>query len=270
MIPGPRALASGRGLVRRGRTGQAAFWGVGVLAFAASATLTVLRCGSMPGGMAMPGGWTMSMAWMRMPGQTWTAAAAAFLGMWVLMMMAMMLPSLIPMLLRYRETAAGARMPDRAGGRGLLLRLVDARNRRFAVGSALAAFEMRHPALAGAVPAAGGMAVLIAGALQFTAWKTNLLVCCRAARVHCLALPPRAEAAWRHGLRLGLDCVCCCAGLTVVLLVLGVMNLGAMVAVTVAISAEHLLPHGEHAERTVGYVVVGGGLLLIARAAGLG
>ena len=43
------------------------------------------------------------MAWMRMPGQTWSAAAASFLGMWVVMMVAMMLPSLVPMLWRYRQ-----------------------------------------------------------------------------------------------------------------------------------------------------------------------
>ena len=35
---------------------------------------------------SMPGGWTMAMAWMRMPGQTWPGAAASFLGMWVVMM----------------------------------------------------------------------------------------------------------------------------------------------------------------------------------------
>jgi predicted metal-binding membrane protein len=36
------------------------------------------------------------------PGQTWPGAAASFLGMWVVMMVAMMLPSLVPMLRRYR------------------------------------------------------------------------------------------------------------------------------------------------------------------------
>ena len=43
------------------------------------------------GGMPMPGGWT------------WPGAAASFLGMWVVMMVAMMLPSLVPMLWRYRQ-----------------------------------------------------------------------------------------------------------------------------------------------------------------------
>ena len=53
-------------------------------------------------GMLMPGGWTMSMVWMRMPGQPGSGAAASFLGMWVVMMVAMMLPSLFPMLRHYR------------------------------------------------------------------------------------------------------------------------------------------------------------------------
>ena len=35
---------------------------------------------------------------MPMSGHTWLGAAASFLGMWVVMMVAMMLPSLVPML----------------------------------------------------------------------------------------------------------------------------------------------------------------------------
>src|SRR5690242_7890939 len=57
---------------------------------------------SMPG-MEMPGGWMMSMTWMRMPGQSWSGAWAMFVGMWVVMMVAMMLPALTPALLRYRR-----------------------------------------------------------------------------------------------------------------------------------------------------------------------
>jgi predicted metal-binding membrane protein len=86
------------------RASQRAFLGVSGLLFAASAAATIGWSASMPAmcGMPMPGGWTMSMAWMRMPGQTWSGAAASFLGMWVVMMVAMMLPSLVPMLWRYR------------------------------------------------------------------------------------------------------------------------------------------------------------------------
>ena len=67
------------------RASQHAFLGVSALLFAASAAVTIVWCASMSamGGMPMPGGWTMSMAWMRMPGQTWPGAAASFLGMWL-------------------------------------------------------------------------------------------------------------------------------------------------------------------------------------------
>ena len=69
---------------------QRAFAGSAALLFAGSAAVTITWCDSMAsmGGMAMPGGWTMSMAWMRMPGQTWPGAAASFLGMWVVIMVA--------------------------------------------------------------------------------------------------------------------------------------------------------------------------------------
>src|SRR5260370_15232686 len=85
------------------------FFGVSALLFAASAAGTIVWSASMSamGEMPMPGGWTMSMAWMRMPGQTWPGAAAWFLGMWVVMMVAVMLPSLVPTLWRYRQPLAG-------------------------------------------------------------------------------------------------------------------------------------------------------------------
>src|SRR5690349_810668 len=92
------------------RASQRTFFGVSTLLFAASAAVTIAWCASMSsmGDMPMPGGWTMSMMWMRMPGETWTCAAASFLGMWIVMMVAMMLPSLVPMLWRYRQALAEA------------------------------------------------------------------------------------------------------------------------------------------------------------------
>src|SRR5512135_598940 len=93
-----------------GRTSERAFYVVVALLFAASVALTIDGCASMSamGEMPMPGGWAMSMAWMRMPGQTWPGAAASFLGMWIVMMAAMMLPSLLPVLWRYRRAVGRA------------------------------------------------------------------------------------------------------------------------------------------------------------------
>jgi predicted metal-binding membrane protein len=257
------------------RDSQRALWGVSALLFAASATTTIVWCASMSGmcEMAMPGGWTMSMTWMRMPGQTWPGAAAAFLGMWVVMMVAMMLPSLVPMLERYRQAVG------RSGGTrlGRLTALVGATYffvwallgiAAFPLGVALASMAMQQPALARAVPTAVGVVVLIAGFLQLTAWKARQLACCREARGRTLAAG--AGTAWRHGLRLGVQCSLCCAPLVAILLAIGVMDLRVMAGVSAAITSERLAPAGERVARAIGVVALGAGTLLIARAAGLG
>jgi predicted metal-binding membrane protein len=225
-------------------------------------------------GMPMPGGWTMSMLWMRMPGQTWASAAASFVGMWVLMMAAMMLPSLAPMLWRYRESVGRARQARL----GRLTTLVTLGYffvwtlyglAVFPVGVAIAAIEMEQPVLAGAVPMAAGLVGLIAGALQFTKWKAHHLNCCREAPEPGRTLPAEARMAWRQGTHFGLHCGLCSANLTALLLVLGVMDLRAMAAVTAAITAERLAPAGERVARAIGFIVAGAGLILIARAAEL-
>src|SRR3981189_876785 len=217
------------------RASQRAFFGVSALLFAASAALTIFWCASMSamGEMPMPGSWMMSMAWVRMPGQTWPGSAASFLGMWVVMMVAMMLPSLIPMLWRYRQ-AVSRTGETRLGrltvlvGVGYFFVWTAFGVAAFPLGVALAAVEMQLPALARAVPIAIGVVVLIAGALQFTAWKAHHLTCCRQARGRGRTLPAAAGTAWRHGLRLGLHCSFCCAGLTASLLAIGGMDLRAL------------------------------------------
>ena len=224
--------------------------------------------------MEMPGGWTMSMAWMRTPGRTWPGAAASFFGMWVVMMVPMMLPSLVPMLSRYRR-AVGSPGETRLGrltalgGVGYFFVWTVLGMAVFPLGAALAALEMRQPTLARAVPIATGMIVLIAGALQFTAWKARHLACCREMPGRGGTLAADAGTAFRHGLRLGLHCCRCCAGLMAILLVLGVMDLRSMAVVAAAITAERLAPAGERVARAIGTVAVGAGLFLIARAAGL-
>src|SRR5437667_11142842 len=206
------------------RTSQQAFFGVSALLFAASAAGTIVWCASMSamGEMPMPGGWTMSMAWMRMPGQTWPGAASSFLGMWVVMMVAMMLPSLVPVLWRDRQavgrtaasagaTTSCAEAPRRRGKThlGRLTALVGVGYffvwaifgmAAFPLGVALAAIEMQQPALARAVPIAVGVVVVLAGCLQLTAWKARRLACCREAPGRSRTLPADAGTAWRHGL----------------------------------------------------------------------
>jgi predicted metal-binding membrane protein len=194
-----------------------AFLGASALLFAVSATATIIWCTWMSamGGMAMPGGWTMSMAGYFF---VWTVFGIA----------------------------------------------------AFPLGVAVAAIEMRQPAVARAVPIAIGAVTVVAGALQFTAWKARHLACCREAPALGGALRPDTAAAWRYGLRLGLHCAQCCAGLIAILLVLGVMDIRVMTVVTTAITAERLAPAGERVARATGAIIVGSGIFLIARAAFFG
>jgi predicted metal-binding membrane protein len=254
------------------------FYSVLALLFAVSTWVTIVWCRSMLAmgdDMLMPGGWTMSMVWMLMPGQTMAGATATFLGMWVVMMAAMMLPSLAPMLSRYRETVG------RAGqtGLGWLTTVVGAGYffvwtvigaALFFAGFALSAAEMQHPDLSRAVPFAMALTVLAVGALQFTPWKAHRLACCRKSPSTDGVLPATARSAFRNGLRIGLDCAYCCVGLMLLLTVLGVMNIYLMAIVTAAITAERLAPAGNQVARVIGVINVAAGLMLILRATGHG
>jgi predicted metal-binding membrane protein len=254
-----------------------AFFGVSALLFVASAAVTIHCCASMSpmGEMPMPGGWTKSMAWMRMPGQTWPGAAASFLGMWVVMMVAMMLPALVPILWRYRQAVGGT--GERRLGRltalvgvGYFFVWTVLGMIAFPLGVAVATVQRQLAVPVHAFPIGVAVVVVIAGVLQFTAWKAHHLACCRAAAGCGGRLPADAGTAWRHGLRLGLHCSYCCAGLTSILLVIGVMDLRTMAVVTAATTVERLAPAGERVARVIGVVVVGAGLVLMARAAGFG
>lgn len=256
---------------------QRAFLGASALLFAASAAVTIAWCGSMSSmaGMPMPGEWSMSMAWMRMPGQSWVATGGTFLGMWVAMMVAMMLPSLVPMLSRYRRVvvSTGERRLNRLTtlvGLGYFSVWTAFGVLVFPLGVVLATMTMRVPALARAVPIATAIVVLIAGALQFSAWKARQLACCRGAS-GAISVPRRRDVGtvWHYGLQLGLRCIYCCAGLTAILLVMGVMNLRVMAIVAGAITLERLAPAGRDVARALGMVIVVFGSFLLMRAVGI-
>jgi predicted metal-binding membrane protein len=257
------------------RASERAFLAVSALLFVTSTAVTIAWCASMSsmGGMPMPGGWTMSMAWMRMPGQSWPGAAASFLGMWIAMMVAMMLPALLPMVRRYREAVA----PGTDTRLGRLTMLACAAYFSvwamsgvitFSLGVAFAALTMRSPEVARIVPIAAALVVIAGGVLQFTAWKTRQLACCRTMPGRGVQLAADARTAWRHGLRLGIHCSRCCAGLTAILLAVGVMDLAAMAIVAAAISLERLAPAGRRIARSIGAALVTAGIFLLMHATG--
>jgi predicted metal-binding membrane protein len=244
-----------------------AFIGVAALVFVASTAVTIAWCSAMASmpGMEMPGGWTMSMAWMRMPGQTWPGAAATFLGMWTLMMIAMMLPVLVPMLVRYRralKTTDAVRLARLTLVVSAAYFLVWAMLGMavYAAGVVLAQAAMTRPSFSRAVPLAIGVVVMLAGLFQFTAWKARELACCRAPAA---GLRAGSFGAFRHGSLLGIRCIRCCAGLTAILPCLGVMDLRLMAILTAAICMERLPQHAHRFAHLTGAMAASAGLWLI-------
>ncbi len=261
-----RAVPAGTDGSRRG------FFGVCAVLFGLAAAATVALHGAMSPMAAtpMPGGWALSMTWTPMCGQTWAGAAAAFVGMWTVMMVAMMLPSIAPALWRYRVAVEGTGRATRLTSLAAVAYFAVWAVLGFAVfilGATLVALAMQWPTLARAMPALAGLVVLGAGALQCSAWKSRLLDGCRHS---CVGAPvQQAGSAWRHGIRLGLHCIQCCAGATASLAAIGVMDLGPMAMATAAISAERLMPAGERMARAIGAVGIGAGAWLALRGAGL-
>jgi predicted metal-binding membrane protein len=240
-----------------------------VLAFAGSSAATVAMCRSMSGGMPMPGGWTMSMAWMRMPGQGRVEAGFSFTVMWLVMMIAMMVPALSKTLLSYRN---GMRITGRTRVASATVFVAAGYFAVWAVvgvviyplGALLASLAMKSTEAARAVPAATGLAILFAGVFQLTRFKARQLRRCCYSPDCCETPAGDPLGAFRNGLRSGVRCTLCCAGLMLVLLVAGVMNLGAMTAVAIGITAERVGPAPVATARVAGFVLMAIGAAVMA------
>jgi predicted metal-binding membrane protein len=256
------------------RESRQRFFAVCALIFSASAALTICLSARMQemGEMQMPGGWMLSGMWMRMPGQRWCHAALSFIGMWAPMMIAMMLPSLAPELLRYRTRvrALGKTFGDLLAaqmGAAYFLVLIVAGALIFPLGASVASEIMRNPALARAVPISTGVVVACAGALQFTDWKARHLSCWSDGSWCAQLEPPDFGTAWRQGVRLAIHCIRCFWPFMAILLAVGTMNLRAMTLLTMAITLERLVPDEIRIVRAIGAATTGTGLLMLARAA---
>jgi predicted metal-binding membrane protein len=182
------------------------------------------------------------------------------------MMVAMMLPSALPMLLLYRRAAAfrgEARLGVRtlAVGTGYFLVWALFGVLAYAGGEAISRSVMTWHVLSRMVPLAAGMALLSAGIYQLTPWKSACLKHCRDP---VLLVAHHLHGGWRGALRLGIHhgvfCAACCWGLMIIQLILGTMNLTVMAAVALIIALEKMLPRGEVVARMTGYAAVLGGV----------
>jgi predicted metal-binding membrane protein len=195
-------------------------------------------------------------------------APLPFLGLWVVMMAAMMLPSVAPVAVLWARLISGA-----SAGAGRVARMglfLGGYLLTWAVVGAVA-----FAALAGtgrlltASPTAArwlGVAIfLAAGIYQLTPWKDWCLRRCRSpigALMYYAGFKGRGRDL-RVGLHHGATCAGCCWGLMIVLVAVGVMNVAVMAALAVVILAEKLWRHGKPFGQAVGVLLVAVSVLAI-------
>jgi len=192
-----------------------------------------------------------------MRGQTWFGSAISFLLMWLAMMVAMMMPSALPMFLKTKRPwtslcsmASGYFAIWLAAGVGV-----------YVIGVALAAVAMQLEWYSRAVPWILAATLVTAGAIQFTRWKMTHLLRCRLP-FGCAISCPQDETGFRVGCKQGVACCVCCAAPMTIQLALGIMNPLVMIVVAMVISAEKLLPRPAVVARFVGILAIVAGLAL--------
>jgi len=226
------------------------WFGVAALAAGAWAATIVLarQMGNGPGTMGLP--------------------LLPFLGLWLVMMVAMMLPSVAPVAVLWTRTISGV-----SAGRVRLLRIGTFLGGYLlawaAFGAVAFAALVGADRLLAASPIAAkwlGVTVFVAaGIYQLTPWKDFCLRRCRTpfgALMHYAGFKGRSRDV-RVGVHHGTTCVGCCWGLMIVLVAVGVMNVAVMAALAAVIFVEKLWRYGKPFGRAVGLALVAIGILAI-------
>jgi predicted metal-binding membrane protein len=166
-----------------------------------------------------------------------------FLGLWVTMMAAMMLPSTAPMALFFGHVSSAKRTAIFLAG--YLLAWTVYGVVAFALYRAIRALDVGFLAWDERGPLVAGAAIAFAGVYQLTPLKNVCLRQCRAP-LHFLRRRWRdgGFGALGMGLEHGLFCVGCCSGLMLILFALGAMSLIWMALIAGLIFAEKVLPFG--------------------------
>jgi predicted metal-binding membrane protein len=178
-------------------------------------------------------------------------ALGFFLTTWVVMMSAMMFPSIAPMVLMHARMAAAGREHDRGAPVGTTASFVGGYLISWtAAGLAgYAIYELSRSLSIDAFswdrggPYLAGAVLIGAAAYQLTPLKDACLRKCRNPLMFLLtAWRPGRAGALRMGVEHGAWCVGCCWALMAALFALGVMSIGWMALIAALIASEKLLP----------------------------
>jgi predicted metal-binding membrane protein len=190
-----------------------------------------------------------------------------YVGIWVTMMAAMMLPSVAPMVLVFarisRERAARGRevVPTWLFLAGYLATWTAYGALAYGVYRALDHVDLGLLHWDQGGPYVAGAALAAAGIYELTPLKRVCLRHCRGPLHFILgAWRPGATGAVSMGIEHGLFCVGCCWGLMVALFAVGVMSLFWMAVVAAVIFAEKVLPFGLRLSRVFALALVALGI----------
>jgi predicted metal-binding membrane protein len=181
----------------------------------------------------------------------------SFLGLWVTMTAAMMLPSAAPTVVLFSSLRRGAETTLFVAG--YLLAWTGYGLTAYAVYRGVQASAPSFLAWDDGGPWVAGGALAAAGIYQLTPLKRACLRHCRSPLHFLLRGRPGRFGAVRIGIEHGGFCVGCCAGLMLALFALGVMSLFWMAVVATAILVEKVIPGGQAFARVlaVGFVALG-------------
>jgi predicted metal-binding membrane protein len=215
--------------------------------------------------------WAVTVAQARSMGNgpgTMGLALLPFLGLWILMMAAMMLPSVAPVAVLWTRSISGV-----STGPARVVRMGQFLSGYLLAWAACGAVAFAALAGSGRLltvsPTAAkwlGVAIFAAaGIYQLTPWKDWCLRRCRSpigALMYYIGFKGRSRDV-RVGLHHGATCVGCCWGLMIILIAVGAMNVAVMAGLAAVIFVEKLWRHGKLFGQATGIVLVGVGVLAI-------
>jgi predicted metal-binding membrane protein len=185
----------------------------------------------------------------------------ASVSMWVVMMLAMMIPAVLPMVLTFSRLERGGQADAALFAGGYLLAWSAFAILATGLQWMLHRSSRLHGHQLAAPPLLAGILLIAAGVYQLTPLKAACLAHCQSPLAFLLShWRDGAMGALRMGVRHGTYCLGCCWVLMLLMFVYGVMSAAAMAGLAMFIVAERLLPAGPLSAKLPGIVLVALGL----------